>query len=300
METFEVGPEENPGRVDKFLALRFHPHFSRTYFAHLIQENLVLVNGEPIKKRESLKEGDVVEIYFADLPEADLTPENIPLDVVYEDKDIIVVNKPAGLVIHPAPGNWTGTFVNALLFHCHEVKEVGDPLRPGIVHRLDKDTTGLLVAAKHLESQKRLVESFAGRKVYKEYLAISFGTPREGRVETLIGRDLKNRQRMAVVKEKGKSAITEVKVLQTSEELSLVRLIIETGRTHQIRVHLKFLNAPVLGDAVYGKEAANKRLQADRPYLHAWRLKFPHPMTGEMMEFEAPIPADIAKVFPES
>ena len=187
METFEVGADEKLERVDKFLARRFHPHFSRTYFAHLIQEGLVLVNGEPIKKREALKEGDWVEICFAALPEADLTPEAIPLEIVYEDRDVIVINKPAGLVIHPAPGHWSGTFVNALLYHCREVREVGDPLRPGIVHRLDKDTTGLLVAAKHLESQKRLVESFSGRKVYKEYLAVTFGKPQRGGSKPLSG-----------------------------------------------------------------------------------------------------------------
>lgn len=297
MESFEVNGDDAVGRIDKFLAQKFAPHFSRSYFTHLIDEGLVLINGVVVKKRMVVEDGDLVEVCFADMPETDLQPENIPLDIIYEDKDIIVVNKPKGLVIHPAPGNWTGTFVNGLLYHCHEIKEVGDPIRPGIVHRLDKDTTGLLVAAKHLESQKRLVESFSKREVKKEYLAVTSGKPRMGRLETLIGRDPKNRQRMAVVPEKGKQAITEVKILDFEENLSLVHLIIETGRTHQIRVHLKFLGTPVLGDTVYGSESMNKKHKAERPYLHAWKLHFPHPITKVPMSFEAPIPQDMSCVF---
>lgn len=299
MESFEVNGDDFAGRIDKFLSLKFAPHFSRTYFAHLIEEGLVLLNGAVAKKRMLVEEGDSVEVCFAEMPETDIQPENIPLDIVYEDKDIIVVNKPMGLVIHPAPGNWTGTFVNALIYHCHEVKEVGDPLRPGIVHRLDKDTTGLLVAAKHLEAQKKLIESFAKREVRKEYLAITSGKPRMGRIENLIGRDPKNRQRMAVVQEKGKNAITDVKILDFEDNLSLVHLVIETGRTHQIRVHLKYLGTPVLGDTVYGSETMNKKHDAPRPYLHAWKLQFPHPITGEPMAFEAPLAPDMRSIFPE-
>lgn len=289
-ESFFVEPSEASQRTDKLLADRYAPHFSRTYFADLIAEGLVLVNGEPIKKREKLKEGDLVEICFSARPGTDLQPEAIPLDIIFEDKDLVVINKPAGLVVHPAPGNWTGTFVNALLHHCHEIKDLDDTLRPGIVHRLDKDTTGLLIAAKNLEAQKRLVETFSSRKVYKEYLTITFGRPPEGRLETRIGRDPKNRQRMAVLEEGGKTAISIIKNLKTARELSLNSVVIETGRTHQIRVHLKYLKTPVLGDTVYGSGSVNQRFKVDRPLLHAWRLKMPHPLTGALLELVAPPP----------
>lgn len=290
--TILIEASEQDIRADKLLAGRFAPHFSRTYFADLIEEGLILVNGQPIKKREKLSEGDVVEICFASRPETDLVPENIPLDILYEDADLLVINKPAGLVVHPAPGNWTGTFVNALLYHCKELKDVEGTLRPGIVHRLDKDTTGLLIAAKHLEAQKRLIECFSGRKVQKEYLALTHGKPKEGRLETLIGRDPKNRQKMAVLEEGGKTAISHIEILETKGELSAVKILIETGRTHQIRVHLKHLRAPILGDAVYGSTAINQRYQAARIFLHAWKLKFPHPFTNLPIELTAPIPQD--------
>ena len=289
---FLVESSDQDVRIDKLLADRFHPHFSRTYFAALIKEGLILVNSQPIKKREKFKEGDVVEICFAHRPETDLQPENIPLEVVYEDKDLLVINKPCGMVVHPAPGNWTGTFVNALLYHCKELKEVSDTLRPGIVHRLDKETTGLLVAAKNLEAQKRLIEAFSGRKVYKEYFALTYGRPKEGRLETLIGRDPKNRQKMAVLEEGGKTAISHIEVLASKKELSLVKIIIETGRTHQIRVHLKYLKTPILGDTVYGSSSVNEKYRADRLFLHAWKLKLPHPFTGKLLETTAPIPQE--------
>lgn len=296
-ESFFVEPTEESKRIDKLLADRYAPYFSRTYFVDLIAEGLVVVNGELIKKRQKLQGGDCVEICFSARPGTDLQPEALPLDIIYEDSDLLVINKPPGLVVHPAPGNWTGTFVNALLYHCRELKNWNDTLRPGIVHRLDKDTTGLLVAAKNLEAQKRLIEAFSSRKVYKEYLTISFGRPKEGRLETLIGRDPKNRQKMAVLNEGGKTAITIIKNLKTARELSLNSVVIETGRTHQIRVHLKYLNAPVLGDGIYGSMSANKRYQVERPLLHAWKLKLPHPIKGEVLELEAPPPRSFTQEF---
>jgi 23S rRNA pseudouridine1911/1915/1917 synthase len=291
-DTFTIETEETSLRIDKLLAGRYKPRFSRSYFAGLLEDGLVLVNGEKVKKRQHLEEGDQVEIFFAERDEADLTPENIPLDIIFEDEDLLVINKPANMVVHPAPGNWSGTFVNALLYHCHELRGM-EGNRPGIVHRLDKDTTGLLVAAKNKESQRRLIALFAERGVYKEYMAIAIGNPSHQTVETLIGRDPKNRQKMAVVEERGKMAVTHIKTLKSRDPFSLVQCIIETGRTHQIRVHLKHIKTPVLGDPVYGSDAFNKKYKIARTLLHAYKLKFKHPMTGEPLEFMAPLPEDI-------
>lgn len=296
MENLEVVVED-PVRIDKYLANFFSPHFSRTYFSYLIEEGLVLLNGVPVKKRILVQTGDTVEIAFAETPESELIPEAIPLNILYEDDDIIVINKAAGMVVHPAPGNWSGTLVNALLHHVKTLKPEAGSLRPGIVHRLDKDTTGVIIAAKHTEAQRRLIQAFSGREVKKEYLAITTQKPAEGRLETRIGRDPKNRQQMTVLPEGGKEAVSYIKVLAASGPLFGVEVLLETGRTHQIRVHLKHLKAPILGDPIYGSPSQNKKFGADRPYLHAWRLHLKHPMTHKMMSFEAPIPQDMSCVF---
>ncbi|MFN4174172.1 MAG: pseudouridine synthase, partial [Parachlamydiaceae bacterium] len=228
-EDFFITQEEANLRLDKLLADKFSPHFSRTYFANLMEEGLVLLNGKKAKKRHLGQEGDQVEIFFRMQEPTDLIPENIPLDVVYEDEYMLVVNKPVGMVVHPAVGNWSGTFVNALLYHCHVEKD--GSLRPGIVHRLDKETSGLLIGAKTAEAQKRLMELFSSRSIYKEYRANTFGVPPVGKVETLIGRNPKNRQEMAVVLENGKRAVTDIEVLQKEGEFAYVKCVIETGRT---------------------------------------------------------------------
>jgi 23S rRNA pseudouridine1911/1915/1917 synthase len=296
MENLEVVVDD-PVRIDKYLATFFSPHFSRTYFSYLIEEGLVLLNGAPVKKRMQVQTGDTVEIAFAETPESELIPEAIPLNILYEDDDIIVINKAAGMVVHPAPGNWSGTLVNALLHHVKTLKREAGSLRPGIVHRLDKDTTGVIIAAKHPEAQRRLIQAFSGREVRKEYLAVTTQKPAEGRLETRIGRDPKNRQQMAVLPEGGKEAVSYIKVLAASGPLYGVEVLLETGRTHQIRVHLKHLKAPILGDPIYGSLSQNKKFGADRPYLHAWRLHLKHPMTQKPMSFEAPIPQDMSCVF---
>lgn len=285
----EAGEEEK--RLDKLLFDRFEGTYSRTYFQKLIDEGLVLVNGERVKKRTKPSVGDEIEVEFSFTREEALKPEPIPLNILYEDEDLLIVNKPAGMVVHPAPGNWTGTFANALLFHCNhlEVKE-GD-LRPGIVHRLDKDTSGCLLAAKNLQTQWKLIEAFAGRKVYKEYLAIALGNPGTRMIDAPIGRDPRNRQKMAVV-EKGKVAKSHLKPLQASKELALLSVVIETGRTHQIRVHLSSVGAPVLGDSVYGRIGENKKFDCSRQLLHASKLRFTHPVSGKEIEVEAPLPED--------
>jgi 23S rRNA pseudouridine1911/1915/1917 synthase len=284
-----VTAEEEGLRIDKLLANRFPAH-SRTYFQHLIENGFVLLNGEPVKKRISPEEGDEIEVCFQAHPEASLEPEAIPLEILYEDTHILAVNKAPGMVIHPAPGHWSGTFVNALLAHCQELAPTSDPLRPGIVHRLDKDTSGVLIAAKTLIAHQKLVELFANRKMEKLYLAICSGKPKNGVINMPIGRHPVHRKEMAVLPD-GREAITEIQVAAFNEKYSLVLAKPRTGRTHQIRVHLKHAGAPVLGDLVY-----NKRTGSDlqpRQLLHAYRLSFEHPMTGESMQFIAPIPDDM-------
>lgn len=289
-EDFFISLEETNLRLDKLLADKFKPHFSRTYFANLIEDGLVLLNGKPAKKRFTGEEGDQVEIFFRMEEPTDLTPENIPLDVVFEDEYMVVVNKPVGMVVHPAVGHWSGTFVNALLYHCH-IENDGS-LRPGIVHRLDKDTSGLLIGAKTAQAQKRLMELFSSRSIYKEYRANTFGAPQVGKIETLIGRNPKNRQEMAVVLENGKRAVTDIEVLQKEGDFAYVKCVIETGRTHQIRVHLKHLKTPVLGDPIYGADKVNQKYKLTRTLLHAYRLTFTHPFTDKIIDLTAPIPSD--------
>lgn len=293
-EIIIINPEEADERLDKVLANRYSELHSRTYFQYLIEQNSVLVNGELVKKRQRLEEGDEIQINFILTPEIKVEPEPIPLDILYEDDDIIVVNKPPGLVVHPAPGNWTGTFVNALLYHCKEI-EPGGSLRPGIVHRLDKDTSGVLVAAKSLLAHQRLIEMFSGRTVAKQYLAICSGNPGNRTINAPIGRHPVDRKRMTVI-EKGRQAITHCKTLAARENLSLVRLDLETGRTHQIRVHLKSVNAPVLGDSAYGSESINRRYGANRQMLHAEKLAFKHPISGKTLEFRAEPPQDMKEL----
>lgn len=299
-ETFYITAEEAGERLDKILSKRLGRAGSRTYFQYLIDQGKVLLNGAPVKKRAKPKEGDEIEVEYILTPELTLTAENIPLDIVYEDNDIIVVNKPPGMVVHPAPGNWSGTFVNALIYYCQgalaqSYTAPNQALRPGIVHRLDKDTSGLLVAAKTELAQQRLIEMFAGRRVYKEYLAICVGNPGEGTIDMPIGRHPVHRQMMSVQPEKGRNALTHYRTLSFDGKLSLVSLIIATGRTHQIRVHMKHRGTPVLGDLVYGSIAENTKYGVSRQMLHAFRLKFDHPISGEKLEFEVPMPMDMQK-----
>lgn len=279
-------------RLDKLLANRFLEKYSRTYFQSLIEQHLVLVNGAPVKKREKLAEGDEIEIEFAITSEIDLKPEDIPLTILYEDEHLLAINKPAGMVVHPAVGNWTGTFVNALLFHCKHLSSLAEDSRPGIVHRLDKDTSGVLLAAKTIVTQQKLVELFASRKVYKEYLAICVGCPKEGEVNVPIGRHPVNRKQMAVIPS-GRVAISYFSKLEWNGKLSLVKAVISTGRTHQIRVHLKHCGTPVLGDSLYGNETINQQYKVNRQLLHASLVRFHHPITNQEIEIQAPLPDDM-------
>lgn len=294
-----ITEEEAGERLDKILAARLSKAGSRTYFQYLIDEGKVLLNGAPVKKRIKPKAGDEVEVEYILVPELTLEAEDLPLNILYEDDAILVVDKSAGMVVHPAMGNWTGTFVNALLFHCRHLTKTadhGDALRPGIVHRLDKDTSGVIVAAKTAQAHQKLIEMFATRHVYKEYLAICIGNPKEGVINAPIGRHPVNRKVMAVLEEGGRAAITRFRSVSFDERLSLVNVVIETGRTHQIRVHMKHHGTPVLGDAIYGIPSFNAKLGVRRQMLHAYKLSFNHPITGQTMEFTAEVPEDMQKV----
>lgn len=287
-----IEAEEAGQRLDKVLSKRFNSIKSRTYFQMLIDEQQVLLNGLPVKKRIQPQEGDEVEIHFILTPELQLTAENIPLTILYEDNDLIAISKPAGMVVHPAVGNWSGTFVNALLYHCKNL-EKGDSLRPGIVHRLDKETSGVLIAAKNTEAQQRLVEMFASRQIHKEYLAICLGNPGNKEMNQPICRHPINRKMMSVAElGGGKPALTFCKTIACDGKISLVHLVLATGRTHQIRVHLKHQGTPVLGDSTYGNSQANEKYGAARQMLHAQKLTLNHPITGVPLTFEAPLPQD--------
>ena len=297
LETLFITLEEEGERLDKILSTRFRNVQSRTYFQKLIQDHLVLLNGSPVKKRARPREGDEIEVEFALSPEISLEPEDIPIDILYEDEHLIAINKPSGMVVHPAPGHRSGTFVNALLYHCQKqgivLSSTEHTHRPGIVHRLDKDTTGVLVAAKTSQTHQKLVELFSNRKVHKEYLAICLGSPGRGTVENAIGRHSADRKKMAVVSNGGRHAVSNYATEKHNKELSLVRVQLVTGRTHQARVHLKHLGTPVLGDPVYGSVKANDRFQIHRQMLHAEVLKFIHPVTGATLWLKAPPPQDL-------
>lgn len=288
VDSFIVSEDETAYRLDRLLVHRF-PSYSRTYFQTLIEEGCVLLNGQPCKKREKPEKDDEIEICFQWSPEISLTPENIPLTILYEDDHLIAINKPAGMVVHPAYGHPSGTFVNALLYHCQTLERT-DPIRPGIVHRLDKDTTGLLIAAKTQKAHQKLVEAFASRTIEKHYLAITVGRPSEGLIDAPIGRDPVHRKQMAVCFETGKEAKSECSILTSSEILSLVEVRLITGRTHQIRVHLKHRGTPILGDPIYGSQSINKKYNQHQQLLHAHRLSLIHPISGKPLHLSAPPP----------
>ncbi len=291
-EELTISSSEMCIRLDKFLASSYPLH-SRTYFQYLIDRGSVLVNGDVWKKKDIPCIGDTVEVCFELTPELNLTPENIPLDILYEDDHLIAVNKPPGMVVHPAPGHHQGTFVNALLYHCKSLP-VMDTLRPGIVHRLDKETSGVLLAAKTLMAHQKLIALFASRQMEKTYTAICVGTPKDGVIDAPIGRHPTRRQEMTV-REGGKEAISDVKCLKTQNEISLVEIHPKTGRTHQIRVHLQHIGTPVLGDPVYGKPSVNQKFHVEQQLLHAHRLRFTHPITGHLLEIPAPLHRRFAK-----
>ena len=282
-------PNEQAGlRLDRFLALAL-PQFSRSRLQALIRAGDVRLQGKAARTRETVRAGDVVRLTEPQVQEIDAQAEEIPLEILFEDDDLLVLNKPAGLVVHPGAGNQTHTLVNALLHHCANLSGIGGKQRPGIVHRLDKETSGCLVVAKNDAAHQHLSRQFAEREVKKIYLALVAGTLKKPRgiIDAAIARHPVQRKKMAVNQTRGRIARTDYRVLQSGGGLSLVECALHSGRTHQIRVHLHHLGYPVIGDSLYGKKAA-----APRQMLHAWKLGFTHPRTGERHFLEAPIPED--------
>ncbi len=298
-------------RIDLFLSQE-NIGLSRSFIHKLILDKHILVNNKLVKPSHKLNGGEQILIEVPPLEKPSLEPENIPLDIVYEDSDLLVVNKKAGMVVHPAVGNYSHTLVNALLFHCKDLSGINGVLRPGIVHRLDKDTSGLLVVAKNDFAHLGLAEQIQNRTLLREYNAIIWGhmPVNEGTIEAPIGRALKDRKKMAVTRVKGRESMTQYKVLERYAICDLLSLRLKTGRTHQIRVHLSYLNHPVLGDPEYGgrqkwlkgiydqeRPLAQKLLSLiDRQALHARKLGFIHPRTKEYQEFDSPLPEDIETV----
>jgi 23S rRNA pseudouridine1911/1915/1917 synthase len=277
-------------RLDRFLANKL-PEYSRSRLQQLVRTGFVRLNNAPTRPRYLVRSGDKIELTEAPLEKIDSQPEPIPLEVLFEDKDIIVINKPPGLVVHPGPGHRQHTLVNALLSHCPTLSGIGGKERPGIVHRLDKETSGCLVVAKNDWAHRELSRQFAERWVEKIYLALVAGKLRKeaGAIEEKIGRHPVHRQRMSVASARGRPAKTDYRVVCSGDQASLVECRLYSGRTHQIRVHLHHLGHPVLGDKVY---AAHLAKNFPRHMLHAWKLGFRHPCSGESKSFEAPLPDD--------
>jgi 23S rRNA pseudouridine1911/1915/1917 synthase len=286
-------PNDRAGwRLDRYLALAL-PQFSRSRLQALIRAGDVRLRGQATRTRETVRAGDVVALTEPPPQEIEAQAEEIPLQVLFEDDDVLVLNKPAGLVVHPGAANQAHTLVNALLHHCANLSGIGGKQRPGIVHRLDKETSGCLVVAKNDAAHQHLSRQFAERAVKKIYLALvagAFKRPR-GTIDAPIGRHPVQRKKMTVHPTKGRVARTDYRVLQTSGGVSLVECVIHSGRTHQIRVHLHHIGHPVIGDSLYGRKIA-----APRQMLHAWKLGFTHPHTNERLFFEAPLPEDFQRL----
>lgn len=300
---FLIAPEHEGLRLDRFLAAEV-PGQSRSQVQRLIEGGRVtLPRVKAVKANVSLREGDLVTIELPDAEPVMLEAEDLPVEILHDDADVVVVNKPAGMVVHPAAGHGAGTLVNALLHHVKDLSGVGGEMRPGIVHRLDKGTSGVMVVAKHDAAHRELARQFHDREVEKEYVALVWGVVHaRKRIDTPIGRDPANRQKMSSRSRRSRTAVTRVTWARHLPGVSLLRVAIFTGRTHQIRVHLSAIGHPIVGDALYG--GLRRRvpgplravLRLSRPFLHAERLAFTHPRTGERVEVTAPLPADLHAV----
>lgn len=287
---------DNDGeRLDVFL-VRQQPELSRAHVQKLIASGAVLVDGRGRKANFKLKAGMQVEFSLPEAAPVEVNPENIPLDILYEDGDIIVVNKARGMVVHPAAGVSSGTLVNALLYHCHDLSGINGEIRPGIVHRLDKDTSGVMVAAKNDKSHLDLAEQISTKSAQRTYLAVVHGNIKEeaGIIKGDIGRHPTDRKRMAIVQENGKPAVTHFKVLERFGDYTLVECRLETGRTHQIRVHMTSIGHPLVNDPKYGSRKTPFGIKGQA--LHSRQLTLKHPVTGEKLTFEAPLPEDMEKI----
>lgn len=296
-EVYTAGSEDTGKRLDSFIASR--SGLSRSHVQKLIKKGLVLVNASHTKSGYRIKEGDLIGVTIPKEPEITLIPQDLPLDIIWEDEYIVAVNKPPGMVVYPAAGHRSSTLLNALLHKCKRLAPTGAPLRPGVVHRLDKDTSGLIVFAKDDTAYSNLSRQFREREIQKYYLALIAGKPSRdhGEIRTSIGRSVSDRKRMSTRTRKGKEAVTRFEVLKTFRAASLVKIRLITGRTHQIRVHFASIGNPVLGDRVYGRKTVirlgQKTINFHRQMLHASSLRFMHPVTGEMMELTAPLPQDM-------
>lgn len=287
----ETVVEMQNGRLDKVCSEIFSD-YSRSQIKQLLDGGNITVNGKTEKAKYKVKSGDVIRLEEPETKTLELRPENIPLDIVYEDDDVIVINKPQGMVVHPAPGHDEHTLVNALLYHC-PLSTINGTFRPGIVHRIDKDTSGLLMVAKNDKAHRSLAKQLKDKTNIREYVAVVHGriAEDEGTINAPIGRSLKDRKKQAVVKD-GRNAVTHFEVLKRYRDYTFVKCILETGRTHQIRVHMKYIGHPLVGDPLYGPK---KTIKGNGQFLHAGKLGFVHPTTGKLLIFEAPLP----KIFQE-
>ncbi|MGL4589147.1 MAG: RluA family pseudouridine synthase, partial [Mycoplasmatales bacterium] len=279
--------EQQKVRVDKYIAEKLE--IPRAQVSKLIDKEQVLVNQQPVKANTKVNIGDEIEVNLEYQMEVEITAEDIQIDVVYEDDDVIVINKPSGMVVHPGHGNYTGTLVNGLMYHFQTLSDVNGDTRPGIVHRIDKDTSGLLVVAKNNEAHNHLAEQFSKHTIRRQYIALVHGVVKEksAKIDAPIGRSQYDRTKMAVTDKNSKHAVTNFEVIKRYDEYTLIRCILETGRTHQIRVHLKYINHPLVGDPAYGPKST---LDVLGQALHAELLGFIHPTTNEYMEFKAELP----------
>lgn len=299
--------DEAGRRLDAVLPAK-HADFSRSQVQKAIKDGHIRVNGRVPKPSLLVAEGDCIEIVLPDPVPLEAQAQDIPLDVLYEDEGVIVINKPAGMVVHPACGNYTGTLVNALLHHCSNLSGIGGVVRPGIVHRLDKGTSGVLIAAKSDKAHRHLSSQFKAHTVVRKYQALVMGSLPEGAgtIQSAVGRHVADRKKMSVHSRQGRPAVTHWRVLEAFAGVSLVEASLETGRTHQVRVHLASVNHPVVGDELYGAGKKLKQVRAKplldllrsakRPLLHAYHLTFSHPDTGRPMTFEVPAPSDFADI----
>ena len=297
MESFEVEAEQEGERLDKFLSI-IYPEFSRAFFQKLIKSKQVSVNETPQKASYCVKIDDIVTVEIPDAVETTIEPENIPLDILYEDDDVLIVNKPKGMVVHPSAGHYSGTLVNAIMYHCKDtLSGINGEIRPGIVHRIDMDTTGSLIVCKNDEAHVNIAQQIKEHSVNRIYVGIVCGYVKEdsGTVEGAIGRHPIERKKMAINEKNGKPAITHYKVLERFKNYTYMQFKLETGRTHQIRVHMASIGHPLLGDILYSSgRSPFKHLQGQ--CLHAKTIGFIHPKTGEYMEYSAPLPEYFEKM----
>ncbi len=297
MESFEVEAEQEGERLDKFLSI-IYPEFSRAFFQKLIKSKQVSVNETPQKASYCVKIDDIVTVEIPDAVETTIEPENIPLDILYEDDDVLIVNKPKGMVVHPSAGHYSGTLVNAIMYHCKDtLSGINGEIRPGIVHRIDMDTTGSLIVCKNDEAHVNIAQQIKEHSVNRIYVGIVCGNVKEdsGTVEGAIGRHPIERKKMAINEKNGKPAITHYKVLERFKNYTYMQFKLETGRTHQIRVHMASIGHPLLGDTLYSSgRSPFKHLQGQ--CLHAKTIGFIHPKTGEYMEYSAPLPEYFEKL----